>query len=151
MLGRGGAGKSVLAQRLAEQRQLPLIELDQHFWTDGPHPMPAKEWEQAHAKIIGQDRWVIDGDLGPYDIQLTQRLTAADTIIVLDLPLPVCVWRAWRRSHETWEFWRWVIRYRRDSVPIIKEAIISTGSRGKVHWFSARAEVERYLGRVLRS
>ncbi|MDR1824481.1 MAG: hypothetical protein LBR27_04015 [Bifidobacteriaceae bacterium] len=151
VLGRGGAGKSVLAARLAAAHQLPLIELDQHFWQADLTPTPPEQWRRVQAGLIGQAAWVADGDLGPYDYHLTDRLAAADTIIMLDLPLLVCAWRALRRSRENRDFWRWVIRYRHDSVPVIKQAITAVGAESRVHWLTSRAAVARYLANVATS
>lgn len=122
ILGRGGAGKSTLARRLAQEFGLPMTELDGLFWRPGPTPTPPGEWLDVQQELIGQERWVIDGDLGPYDTALGQRLAAADIVVVLDFPLWRCAWRALRRSRENREFWSWVIRYRRRSLPLVLAA-----------------------------
>jgi hypothetical protein len=44
ILGRGGAGKSVLAGQLSELTGITAIELDGLFWQPGPSPTPAETW-----------------------------------------------------------------------------------------------------------
>jgi adenylate kinase family enzyme len=116
IFGRGGAGKSTLATRLGQQLGLPVIELDQLFWSSHLEPMPPDRWEDTTAAVAAADRWIIEGDLGPFDV-LAPRLVRADTIIVLDYSLSRCAWRSLRRGREQLDFWRWVISWRRRSRP----------------------------------
>jgi adenylate kinase family enzyme len=148
ILGRGGAGKSALAQKLSNVVDLPVVELDAIFWRPGPRPTPEAEWAEIQSGLIVRDRWIIDGDLGPYDTALAQRLRAADTIVVLDFPLWRCAWRALRRSPETREFWTWVYRYRRDSLPIVTEAIATHASHANVYMLRDARQVRRFLNSV---
>jgi adenylate kinase family enzyme len=145
ILGRGGAGKSALAQELSRMLELPVVELDSIFWQPGPRPTPEHEWVEIQRKLLARDRWIIDGDLGPYDSGLELRLRAADIIIVLDFPLWRCVWRALRRSRETHEFWTWVYRYRRDTLPVITQAIATHASHATVRILRNPRQVRRLL------
>ena len=111
ILGRGGSGKSTLARQLG----LPHIELDKLLWGADLTPQPL-DWES----IVSGEEWVIDGDLGVYD-NLAPRVARADAVVVLDFPLWLCAWRALRRGHENWEFWRWVISYRRHLPDILAQ------------------------------
>jgi hypothetical protein len=47
ILGRGGAGKSTVANRLGEAFGLPVIELDKHFWQPGLVPLPRDQCARA--------------------------------------------------------------------------------------------------------
>ena len=122
VLGRGGAGKSVLACALGDTLGLPVVELDREFWSASLHPLPVGEWRRRQHVLAGGPAWIMDGDLGPYD-DLEPRLARADAVIVLDLPLRVCWWRAWRRGRERRDFWVWVVRWRRRSRPVVMAAI----------------------------
>jgi adenylate kinase family enzyme len=145
ILGRGGAGKSTLAQRLSDALDVPVIELDSIFWQPGPRPTPERDWAQLQRKFIALDRWIIDGDLGPYDTGLELRLRAADTIVVLDFPLWRCARQALRRSRETREFWSWVYRYRRDSLPTVTSAIATHAPHANVHILHSPREMDRLV------
>jgi adenylate kinase family enzyme len=146
ILGRGGAGKSALAKQLSNELGFPVIELDSIFWQPGLRPTPEPDWTEIQRELLTHDRWIIDGDLGPYDTGLELRLRAADTIIVLDFPLWHCVWRALRRSRESREFWIWVLRYRRDSLPAINQSIATHAPRAAVHMLHNPHQVRRFLG-----
>jgi hypothetical protein len=90
-----------------------VIELDKVFWRPGLVPTPVEEWRRVQERLSQQDTWIMDGDLGPYD-DLEVRLRAADTVIFLDFSIFRCAWRALRRSRERWDFWRWLLTYRRE-------------------------------------
>ena len=93
VLGRGGAGKSALAARLGVLTGLPVIELDKHFWSSDLTPLPMDQWKALQRNLISAERWILDGDLWPYDAPEV-RLSAADTVVVLDFALWRCAWRA---------------------------------------------------------
>jgi len=120
-LGRGGAGKSTLARRLGERIGAPVIELDRHFWSPDLQPLGRDEWVRVQQELARAPRWVMDGDLGPYDA-LEPRLAAADTVVVLDFALARCAWRAARRSRERRDFWIWGALWRRRYRPALLAA-----------------------------
>ncbi|GAA3216735.1 hypothetical protein [Actinocorallia longicatena] len=144
VLGRGGAGKSVFAERLGRALGLPVVELDARFWTDGLAPMAKDRWAEVQRGLAGEPRWILDGDLGPYDV-LEIRLAEADTVIVLDFPLWLCAWRALRRSRENLAFWRWVLSYRRSGLPVVMAAVARHAGRAEVHVLRGRGDVERFF------
>jgi hypothetical protein len=150
ILGRGGAGKSTAARRLGELTGLPVIELDGRFWGPGPTAMPKAEWARVQAELARADRWIMDGDLGPYDV-LPVRLQRADTVIVLDFPFHLCAWRALRRSGETAEFWWWVLVWRWASRPGLMRAIAGCAGQADLRILRTPAALERFLRRVAAS
>ena len=147
VLGRGGAGKSTLAARLGAILDLPVVELDEHFWGPDLAPTPKDEWARKQRLLTGGSRWVLDGDLGPYDV-LPARLRAVDTVIVLDFPLWLCASRAVRRSRANLDFWRWVLTYRRRSLPAVRAAITEHADQAQVHVLRTQREVDELLRRA---
>ncbi len=144
VLGRGGAGKSTFATRLAAATALPVVELDKHFWAADLAPMPRDRWAAIQQKLISGKGWILDGDLGPYDAP-DVRLRAADTVIVMDFSLWRCAWRALRRSRENLVFWRWLINYRRRSLPFLMAAIADNAGDADVHLLRNPHDAERFL------
>ena len=96
VIGSPGAGKSTLAARLAPVLDLPLIHLDRLFHdSTAAWAGDAPAWRRwVVEQLITRERWLIDGH---YPATLTERLTAADTVIHLDYPVHVCLTRALRR------------------------------------------------------
>lgn len=89
VFGNAGGGKSTLARELAAITGLPLAVVDELQYRTGGVKVPHEEYLQAHATLLAKDEWIIDGFGG---IKLVwERLEAADTLIHVDLPLPVHV------------------------------------------------------------
>ena len=149
ILGRGGAGKSTFAKKLGGTTGLPVIELDKHFWQPGLIPTPREQWIEAQRRLADQPRWIMDGDLGKYD-ELSVRLQAADTVLILDFSLLLCLVRAMRRSKERMDFWWWMITWRRIERPRIKRIVAQYAGHAEVHVFSNPDQLERYLTLIAR-
>jgi adenylate kinase family enzyme len=149
ILGRGAAGKSVMAARLGAITGLRVIELDRLFWRPGLAATPRPDWAELQRDLARGESWIMEGDLGPYD-ELGVRLAAADTIIVLNFSLPRCAWRALRRSRERADFWRWVIGYRRRSLPLILGQIASHAAEADVRVLTSPRAVRGFLDGISR-
>jgi len=147
VLGRGGAGKSTVAAELGVLTGLPVIELDKHFWSSDLKPLPMEQWKALQRNLTSAERWILDGDLGPYDAP-DVRLEAADTVVVLNFALWRCAWRAARRSRENLVFWRWLVTYRRRSLPRIMAAIAAHGREADLHVLRHPRDVRRFLAHV---
>lgn len=146
-MGPGAAGKTTLAGRLGEITGLPVIELDKLFWQPGLAGTPCDQWAAMQHDLIQQESWILDGDLGPYDV-LDVRLQAADTVIFLDLRPARCAWRAIRRSRERADFWRWLWAYRRRSRPQLRHAIATQAADADLHVLGTPRAVRRFLRRA---
>jgi adenylate kinase family enzyme len=145
ILGRGGAGKSILARRLGELTGLPVTELDALFWQDGLTAADPAAWAQCQRELVSLEVWILDGDLGPYDTELSVRLAAADTIIVLNFAFLRCAWRTALRGRERADYWRWVWAYRRQSLPKIMRAIRQDAPLARLYVLSSPAMTRRLL------
>ncbi len=147
VLGRGGAGKSTFAARLGSITGLPVVELDTHFWPPDLTPMPHDRWREVQGRLVTGPGWILDGDLGPHDV-LNVRLARADTVVVLDMSLWRCAWRAARRSRENLDFWRWLVTYRRRALPVVRAAIAEHAGNTDVHVLRNPGDVRRFLARA---
>lgn len=94
IIGPCGSGKSTLARSLAPQLGLPLHHMDQLNWRSGWVESSKDDIRERLGAILASSRWLIDGN---YSGTLAQRVEAADTIIYLDFPITLCLWRVLRR------------------------------------------------------
>ena len=147
VLGRGAAGKSTASVRLGQITGLPVIELDQQFWRPGLTPMPSHEWTQLQQQLAARDRWIMDGDLGPYDAPAA-RLARADTVLIFDFSLARCAWRAARRSRERADFWRWLLTWRYCNRDTVLHAVATFAAGADVHILRTPRELRRFLSTV---
>ena len=95
IVGSPGAGKSTLARRLGTITGLPVHHLDQLFWRPGWVETPRSEWVAVQEALVGRPAWIIDGN---YGATLDIRLPVADTIVLLDFPRALCLFRAVKRA-----------------------------------------------------
>jgi hypothetical protein len=95
VFGNAGGGKSTLARQLAEITGLPLYVVDMLQFEEGGAGIPHDEYLELHQALLGQDTWIIDG----YGDAVTvwERFARADTLVYVDLPLPVHYWRVTKR------------------------------------------------------
>ena len=111
VFGTTGSGKSWLAERLAERHGLRLIELDALFWGPAWQPAPLELFRHRVEREIRDGDWVVVGIYGQVRDIVWQR---ADTLVWLDLPLPLVMWRL---------FWRTLRRI------VTREDLWGTGNR----------------------
>jgi adenylate kinase family enzyme len=149
IIGRGASGKSTLAVPLGEITGLPVIELDKIFWQRGLIATPRDHWTAIQERLVAEERWIMDGDLGPYDV-VEIRLRTADTILFLDFSLLRCVWRAIRRSRERGDFWQWLLTYHWQMRPILMEAIAKHAANADLHVFRNPEALRRFVAKVTR-
>ena len=85
IIGNAGGGKSVLARKLAAKRGVPYYEVDTIVWKPGWEAYPQAEYEAAHARLIAEENWVLDG-LG-WTETLPERFARATEIVLIDYTL----------------------------------------------------------------
>ena len=103
-----GAGKSTAAVELGRALDLPVHHLDQLHWREGWVESSREELVATLAPIVAGERWLIDGNYGG---TMAGRLERADTVVYLDYPTWLCLWRAFKRV------WRYRGRARPDMTP----------------------------------
>lgn len=95
VIGSGGAGKSTFSKRLGDVLNLEVIHLDALYWRPGWVETPKPEWRRMVEELVSRDSWIIDGN---YSGTLDIRFAACDTVIFLDVPRLICVWRLLKRK-----------------------------------------------------
>lgn len=122
VVGTSGSGKTTLARQISQSLDIPHIELDalhhEPNWTEAPIDVFRKRVEQS----LSANRWVVDGNYSTVRDLVWSR---ADTVILLDYPLPLImkrvVWRTFRRVVTQEELWNgnretWQTTFSRDSI-----------------------------------
>lgn len=159
VVGSGGAGKTTLAREIARLAGLPVIHLDAHYWRAGWQTTPAEEWRARVEELLEGPEWVIDGN---YASTLDLRLPVADTIVFLDLPRHITLFRVVVRAMRnhgrtrpdmapgcperiTWKFVRWLWRYPRHARPQLLEAVASAGASSRLVRLTSPAAVDAWL------
>lgn len=94
IIGPCGSGKSTLARELAPRLGLPLVHMDQLGWQAGWIETDKATLNARLAEAVAGERWLIEGN---YGATLAPRLERADTVIYLDFPVRLCLWRLTRR------------------------------------------------------
>ena len=94
LIGPCGSGKSTLARDLAPRLGLPLVHMDQLGWNAGWIETPKDELRERLNAVVAQDAWMIEGNYGS---TLAPRIARADTVIYLDFPIRLCLWRLAKR------------------------------------------------------
>jgi hypothetical protein len=95
ILGRTGSGKTTLARELAAATGLPHVELDALYFEPGFTTVPLPVLRERTAIAVAQTRWVTDGNKAAVRDLVWPR---ADTVVWLDYPLAVSLWRLAKRA-----------------------------------------------------
>ena len=159
IIGSGGAGKSTLAARIGARLALPVIHLDAVYWRAGWVETPADEWQRTVAELAARDGWVMDGNYGG---TMPARLAACDTVVFLDLPRLLCLWRVVRRAiryrgrtrpdmapgcpeQVNWEFVRWIWTYPTRRRPGVLRLLATAAATKRVEILRSGREVEAFV------
>jgi len=159
VIGSGGAGKSTFARRLGARLGLPVEHLDASYWKPGWVETPKEEWRRRVEQLVEGDSWVIDGN---YSGTLEVRLAACDTVVFLDLPRRVCIWRVLKRvltyrdgsrpdmaegcrEKFDFEFLLWIWNYPKRTRPKVVELIEKHSHGKKIIRLRSDAGVESFF------
>jgi adenylate kinase family enzyme len=131
VLGPCGAGKSTLARTLGDILGIPVVHIDALHWKPGWIESPRAHLRAELERVVRQPRWIIDGN---YSDTFDIRMPLADTVICLDMPRWLCMWRVIGRFARNagrtrpdmgegcpekldWEFLEYVWNYHDDNRP----------------------------------
>lgn len=74
----------------------PYVEIDAVLWQPGWRLTPVETYDAEHARLIAEERWIIDG-LGRQE-SIPGRLSRSTDIVLVDMPLWVHFWLAAERQ-----------------------------------------------------
>jgi adenylate kinase family enzyme len=94
IVGCSGGGKSTLARALGTRLGLPVIHMDTLFWKAGWTESDHDEFRAKVEAAAAGDVWVMEGGFITHS---ARRFERADTVIWIELPMLLCLWRAIRR------------------------------------------------------
>jgi adenylate kinase family enzyme len=95
VVGCQGSGKTSLALKLGRKLGLPVVHLDVLYWRPGWKESDKASFRVRVADAIADEGWVVDGSFSGLAFDLT--LARADTLIVIERPRLLCLWRIARR------------------------------------------------------
>jgi adenylate kinase family enzyme len=158
IIGSSGVGKTMLARKLSRVLKIRVYHLDRLFWKRKWQGMNRNTRIDILQQIVMRECWIIEGT---YLKSSEPRLSAADTIIFLDMPPWLCLWRAFQR-HREWRglrrcdipkgcadkfglraIWKILVFPFQDRRKIIQR-LRNRDSR-QVFWLSSDEEVEAFL------
>ena len=160
VIGSPGAGKSTFARKLAKRVDLPLIHLDAEYHLPGWVEPEDYVWDARLDELLGRDNWIMDGNFGG---SLKRRLARADTVLLLDYPTILCLWRVVKRITRLYgevrpdaapgcperldmEFLHYIAVFRRNKLPGVERNL--TAFPGKIVRFRRPKDAQAFLDRL---
>lgn len=159
IIGQPGSGKSTLARLLGERTGLPVVHCDMIHWQSGWVERKRADKIALALASHAEPEWIFEGGLsGTMDV----RLQRADTLIVLDLPLWLRMWRVFCRTLRHYgqtrpdlpdgcperfsaDFWGFIWRTRNTGRANNMEIMASAGSDKAVYHLTSPHAVRRFL------
>jgi adenylate kinase family enzyme len=166
VFGNAGGGKSTLAKRLADLPRLPLYPLDMIQFRAGGGEVPHEEYLKAHADLLRQGEWIIDG----YGSAASawERFSKADTLVYADLPLITHYWWVTKRlikglfatpegwpenspmGSSTMNSYKVIWLCHRRLTPRYRQLVADVAASKRVHHLKSPAEMKAFLDAITR-
>jgi adenylate kinase family enzyme len=161
VIGAGGAGKTVLANRLGDLLGIDVVHLDALRYDQHWQTVDDDRFAAAQRAVVTRPAWIVDGNsLATMAI----RVAAADTIILLDPPPLICLsdilrrrWRYRGGQHPdgvydrvTLQFLRYTKSFRRDHRPRVLACIAEHAPHAVLHHLTSRRQANRLLTHLAR-
>ncbi|WP_409253330.1 topology modulation protein [Bacillus sp. SCS-153A] len=160
-----GVGKSTFARRLGNILDIEVTHLDSLFWKPGWVEANLEEFSALQREIVKKPQWIMEGN---YSQTFELRLQHADTIIYLELPLYVCLYRVLKRwltnlgktrpdmgkgckEQMEWGFLKFIIttyHARRSKMEERMDRFQELGSEKKVFKLRSKREIASFLERM---
>jgi len=162
IIGPGGAGKSTLSRCLHEATGLKLLHLDRLYWQPGWTEPPKDEWRKTVEEAVKEDEWIMDGNFGG---TMEIRLAACDTVLYLDFPRTICIYRVFKRrlmyrnksrpdmgegcnEKIDLEFLQWVWNFPKTTKPKIEERLKRFEGEKTIIRLRSSRDVEDFLAQI---
>lgn len=158
LIGCGGAGKSTLSRKISEKLELPLYHLDRIFWNKGWVETPKDQFDEDVKELINKDKWIIDGN---YRRTLDMRVEKADTVIFINMPTYICIYRVIKRrliyrnksrpdiaegcvEGIDFEFFLWILTYNRKIRPSVFKTLSKCKNKNIII-LNSKKEVNKFM------
>ena len=159
IIGCGGSGKSTLGKALGVKTGLPVVHLDQIFWSPGNWKhLDRSEFDHLLKLELEKPRWILDGN---YDRTLPMRLERCDTVIWLDYSRFVCIFQWIKRVITNWgkargdmapgcnewfdpEFAGWVWKFNKKNRKCYQELLAKQADKN-IYIFKNRRQLKKFL------
>ena len=162
IIGCGGAGKSTLARQLGGKTGLPVVHLDQIYWSPGNwEHLEREEFDRLLNVELEKPSWILDGN---FNRTLELRLEKCDTVIYLDFNRVQCILGWLKRVITNWgtarpdmapgcnewfdpEFAKWIWNFNKQNRE--KYLTILGAQKGKeIHILRNRRQVREFLDKI---
>lgn len=162
ILGSSGAGKTTFAWQLGALLGIEAIHLDTHFWGPNWEPSSREVWDEKLTELLEKETWVMDGN---YPKSLRRRLARATSIILLDIPRSICLFRCGKRLFQNWgrnrselapgcvekmdwDFFKWIWNYPQIVRPGIMTELEKLPTEKKVFILKSDFEAVEFIHRI---
>lgn len=162
IIGNSGGGKSTLARRLGEKLGLPVIHLDVLFWKPGWVESDRDDYRTRVMAALQAPAWICDGQ---FTSTFHLRMPMSDTIVWIDQPRALCLFRAiWRavtyrhggrpdmaegcREKIDLDFYRYIWTFDRKVRPEIETALAEHGGHAKLFRLRSDREIAAFLAQA---
>lgn len=163
VIGCPGAGKTTFSRELAHITALPLVHLDLMYYDQSHQYQTDKErWRSRVTKEASREQWLIDGN---YKSTFDIRLPRSDTIIFLDYPTHLSIWRAVKRrvhfrktvredmpptwkERLGWDFFVFIVRFNHSIAPRIRQLLHAYSNKEIIILKSPR-QAQKYLDNLI--
>lgn len=162
IIGCGGSGKSTLARILGDKTGLPVIHLDQIYWSPGDWQHLEKDaFDDLLRRELEKPRWILDGN---FNRTIPLRLEKCDAVIYLDYNRFVCIFGWLKRVISNWgktrpdmgpncnehldpEFAKWLWTFNKKNRKKYHE-ILAQQKDKEIHIFKNRRQLRNFLDQL---
>ena len=158
VIGCPGSGKTRLAKLLGDKLNLPVVHLDNLWWTDGWENVSREEFDARLENALNLDSWIIDGN---YSRTMDARLEKCDTIIYLDFSRWACLRGMFQRvilnhgkvrpdmaegcpERFDWEFFKYIWNFNKNN-RVLNQTRIAKTKHAKAIVLKNRKEKQAFL------